>query len=305
MGIPCPYPYPGEMLNGTLARISRRAGLPISEIERLSGYHVRFRHDGAFCMELLAFFDDKFEGRRSIWELACSNTIFPMVMPFAAEKTIKQYKSLTRQSIRPDGRFYNIGWRKLRLKSHLCFCRECFREQLDRYSENYWKLIWQIPLADMCEIHGTPLTQTSLPGRHSTRVFDPTDIDNSACRELEVTEHSRMLTKTIAALLANRRIAGRDRWRDIISRLAKNAGISDVKAYRRNNGVFITSPTLADQCITFWGENWLAQNFSQILSSSTIQLGNYWLKYLILIKALDKDPSLSFDRYISQITSKC
>jgi len=91
MGIPCPYPYPGEMLNGTLARISRRAGLPLSEIERLSGYHVRFRHDGAFCMELLAFFDDKFEGRRSIWELACSNTIFPMVMPFAAEKTIKQY----------------------------------------------------------------------------------------------------------------------------------------------------------------------------------------------------------------------
>ncbi len=85
MGIPCPYPYPGEMLNGTLARIRRRAGLPLSEIERLSGYHVRFRHDGAFCMELLAFFDDKFEGRRSIWELACSNTIFPMVMPFAAE----------------------------------------------------------------------------------------------------------------------------------------------------------------------------------------------------------------------------
>lgn len=279
--------------------------MPLSEIERLTGYHVRFRHSGALCPELLAFFGNNLEGRKSIRELACSNTIFPMVMPFAAEKTIEQYQRLTALNIQPDSRFHNIRWRNLRLKSRLCFCRECFKEQLDRYCENYWKLIWQIPLADVCEIHGTPLTQTSLPGRHSTRVFDPTDIDNSACRELEVTEHSRMLTKTIAALLANRRIAGRDRWRDIISRLAKNAGISDVKAYRRNNGVFITSPTLADQCITFWGENWLAQNFSQILSSSTIQLGNYWLKYLILIKALDKDPSLSFDRYISQITSKC
>ena len=241
MGISCLYPYPGEMLSSTVARIVKYTSLSLKQIDRLTGHHLRYRHNGAFCPELLEFFNEMLEDRISVMDLVYSNTIFP-----------------------------------------------------EKYGETYWKLIWQIPLADVCEIHSCPLTETSLPANHPTKLPLPSETNKSMCRQLSVTEHSYMLTKTISGLLANRTLTNRNKWCDIIYDEAKNSEIKDLKIHCRNNQLFVTSKTLPAHALSYWGHRWLSKNYRQMLDRHCFKLGNYWLTYLVLIKAIRHDDEFPY-----------
>ena len=296
MGISCLYPYPGEMLSSTVARIVKYTSLSLKQIDRLTGHHLRYRHNGAFCPELLEFFNEMLEDRISVMDLVYSNTIFPMVMPFASERTFEQYRQIENwpRTNKIDKESISISWRRARLKERLCFCQDCFNEQIKKYGETYWKLIWQIPLADVCEIHSCPLTETSLPANHPTKLPLPLETNKSMCRQLSVTEHSYMLTKTISGLLANRTLTNRNKWCDIIYDEAKNSEIKDLKIHCRNNQLFVTSKTLPAHALSYWGHRWLSKNYRQMLDRHCFKLGNYWLTYLVLIKAIRHDDEFPY-----------
>ena len=106
---------------------------------------------------------------------------------------------------------------------------------------------------------------------------------------MSVTKHSYMLTKTISGLLANRTPTHRNKWRDTISDEAQKAGITDLKIRCQNDRLFVTSKTLAEHVLSYWGRPWLSRNYGQMLDRHCFQLGNYWLAYLILIKAIRPD----------------
>ena len=114
MGISCLYPYPGEMLSSTVARIVKYTSLSLKQIDRLTGHHLRYRHNGAFCPELLEFFNEMLEDRISVMDLVYSNTIFPMVMPFASERTFEQYRQIENwpRTNKIDKESISISWRR-------------------------------------------------------------------------------------------------------------------------------------------------------------------------------------------------
>lgn len=294
------------MLSGAIARIIEHTSLPLTQIDRLTSRHLRYSHNGAFSSELLGFFYASLElGKRTEAKdvkikktalgLACSNTIFPMVMPFASEKIQKLHDQIENWPSLSEAqrRSVEIHWRRVKLKPRLCFCPECFKEQILKYGENYWKLIWQLPLADVCEIHGCPLMETSLPVNRRAELHTPLEINEAEYQSLKTDKHSALLTQTISDLLANRTVTQRAKWRDIFVALAKDAGVTDFKIHIRRNGIFVASKTLAERGKVFWGEQWLSQNFPGMLYKHCFQLGNYWLTYLILAKSLNADISLT------------
>ncbi len=291
MGLCCVYPYPGEMLSSAVARIVRYTSLSLVQIDKLTGYNLRYRHNGAFCSELLGFFNEMTEGRLSVIDMVYANTIFPMVMQFASEKIAEQHRQLENWSkiSKAERESLSISWRRLILKPTLCFCRQCFHEQQEMYGENYWKLIWQIPLADMCEVHNCALIKTNLSTCPTTTISMPSEIVESKCHEIEKTKHSYLLIQTISRLLKNQTLTSRKKWCKTISELAKDADITDLKIRHQNNETFVISKMLAGCGKEYWGKQWLSQNYRPMLTGKNFHLGNYWLTYMILIKALGSD----------------
>jgi hypothetical protein len=46
--------------------------------------------------------------------------------------------------------------------SHLQYCAECFKDDIEKYGEPYWHVIHQVPNVFFCPIHEIPLTQSNV-----------------------------------------------------------------------------------------------------------------------------------------------
>ena len=295
MRIPCCfYPYPGEMLSSTCGRILKHTSLPLSSIDRLCGSKLKRSHNGAFSLELLRFFHGMLEHRLSVMELACSCTIFPMFMMFASERTVAQHQFLAGGAKTSPGSvtnksFMSIHFCRQLLKSHLCFCRDCFREQLERYGENYWKLIWQLALVNTCDIHDCPLVKTSLWQVQQCRLPTPEDINEASCQELTVDRHSHVLTRTAAMLLANRKLTRREKWIEKLQKVAATDGVTDIRVAPVESDYHIASKMLVNRIRSYWGRDWLETHCRGMVDRHCFRLGGDWLHYLLAFQALNQD----------------
>lgn len=160
-----PRPYQDEVLFGIVARYHQQSGNSLyrQTVEELFG--DRNAHSSVTLptrlgtmAERSAPFGISFDG------LLYNHTLYPYDMVFSSEKTTKWVYDWAIGS-KPGPADYQLGVFGMQINKpqHLCFCPECYSEELKQYGEGFWHRMHQTAGVLVCERHHCRLLETTVP----------------------------------------------------------------------------------------------------------------------------------------------
>lgn len=295
-GLPTPRPYPGEMLNSTLARMMRYYDMPYHCLSKLMGFSST-PFNGALSPEIIKFFHFSLDGNVSVKQLLLKNSVMPLLTMFGAIGP----RAVVEQVCTDVDLIYNqkYSFRSLGLKSYLCFCPQCLTEQISRYGENYWLLEWQIPKVQICVAHGYPLVVTSLRNRTASGLHDASQAQKHAEREEVPDVHARLLASTVHYALCQDDfiIHSTEDWWELFGKLAVERGY---RVERPQGAQWYKIEGLSNLAVRYWGVMWLFYHFRSLLLSELRRTkSSLWLQNLIVLKSVA--PELDFHEALMEM----
>ena len=172
-----PSPYPDEILYSVLCRYWIRAGRPSPRSVMEDFYGTR--RDSNILMPRylgrIASLLPVSSGMSAEFFLQ-NATVFPYFQPFLTEKRADAYRGYLSNSL-PDSKslYFSLGMGKLRYPrtNYLRFCAECWKEDVKKHGEPYWRRLHQLPGVMVCPVHHKPLMETTITMRAAGKSFYP------------------------------------------------------------------------------------------------------------------------------------
>lgn len=156
-----PTPYPDETLYSVICRYdfrkSRRSFRGTSE--EMFGKRIALNTNIPQCVGRLAKHLPQNSGLTSEY-LINSTTSFPYFVPFLTTTRKDTFMEYMQSDTGLDKRkYFALGISKLRQPKNLYlrFCKSCWKEDIHKYGEPYWRRVHQLPGVLMCHHHGEPL----------------------------------------------------------------------------------------------------------------------------------------------------
>ena len=174
-----PTPYPDEILYSVLCRYWIRAGRPSPQSVAEDFYGVK-RNSSILMPRYLGRIVSLFpvSSGMGVEFFLKHTTIFPYFRPFLTPKRADAYRGYLSNSM-PESKslYFSLGMGKLRYPrtNYLRFCVECWKEDLKKYGEPYWRRLHQLPGVTVCPVHHEPLMETTISVRAAGKSFYPAE----------------------------------------------------------------------------------------------------------------------------------
>ena len=174
-----PTPYPDEILYSVLCRYWIRAGRPSTQSVTEDFYGTR--RDSSILMprylERIASLLPASSGM-SVEFFLKNATIVPYFQPFLTQKRAETHRRYLSNFL-PDNKssYFSLGMGKLRYPrtNYLRFCAECWKEDVKKHGEPYWRRLHQLPGVMVCPIHRQPLMTTTITMLAAGKSFYPAE----------------------------------------------------------------------------------------------------------------------------------
>ncbi|MBS0353422.1 MAG: TniQ family protein [Proteobacteria bacterium] len=196
-----PKPYPDEIIGSIFTRACFRTGLSMKTL--IGQVHGITQSSTSFLMAsnirrvaTLCGMDSE--------ELLFQHTMFPYAVAYmppsvqikALDKVLQVAKDGVSISSLTKNISHGVPYRRL--------CRECVRQDLQRYGESYWHRAHQLPAVHVCATHGIRLRITTLPlkrrtGRNSVTLPHKLSTESGRIR-MDVDILNSLTEKSIEAL---------------------------------------------------------------------------------------------------------
>ncbi|MBQ6207217.1 MAG: TniQ family protein, partial [Oscillospiraceae bacterium] len=174
-----PTPYPDEILYSVLCRYWIRAGRPSPRSVMEDFYGAR-RDSNILTPRYLGRIASLLPASSGMnVEFFLKNaTVFPCFQPFLTQKRAEAYREYLSNSL-PDSKslYFSLGMGKLRYPrtNYLRFCSECWKEDVEKYGEPYWRRLHQLPGVMVCPVHHEPFMATTITTRAAGKSFYPAE----------------------------------------------------------------------------------------------------------------------------------
>ena len=113
-----------------------------------------------------------------------NNTMYPLYTAFMSDKRSKDvYNAMVEGGVRSIANIAGTTGRNVKMWKYLRYCPICFREDVERNGESYWRRIHQFPGVLCCNKHKVPLRDSNILNTDS--VLDYYCLDEDTCSYTE------------------------------------------------------------------------------------------------------------------------